>query len=150
MVVVTSPSVIRAMVGLASVLYRAASWTYDNCSRWNARRQRNTGDVVLVPPPYILYTPCCAGCTEESKAKDLTEKLGVDVRRSMVVLSHSSMRTLAPRYSGKRVMVLGSSAKRIAEEDLGLSETVRRASCGVGVGVGVGFGFGVGVRGVGG
>ena len=44
-----------------------------------------------------------------------------------MVLSHSPMRTLVPEYSGKRVMVLGSSAKRIAEEDLGLSETV----CGV-------------------
>ncbi|CAN0005956.1 unnamed protein product [Ectocarpus fasciculatus] len=42
----------------------------------------------------------------------------------MVVLSHSPMRALAPEYSGKRVMVLGSSAKKIAEEDLGLLDTV--------------------------
>lgn len=43
----------------------------------------------------------------------------------MVVLSHSPMRCLAEEYSGKRVMVLGSSAKQIAEEDLGLRDTVR-------------------------
>ena len=48
----------------------------------------------------------------------------MDVQRSMVVLSHSPMRVLAPLYWGKRVMVLGSSAKKIAEEDLGLDETV--------------------------
>lgn len=42
----------------------------------------------------------------------------------MVVLSHSPMRSLAAEYAGKRVMVLGSSAKKIAEEDLGLGETV--------------------------
>lgn len=65
-----------------------------------------------------------AGCTEESKAQELTHKLGVQVHRSMVVLSHSPMRALAPEYSGKRVMVLGSSAKEIAEEDLGLRDTV--------------------------
>lgn len=76
------------------------------------------------------------GCTEEAKAKELTAKLGVDVQRSMVVLSHSPMRTLAQEYSGKRVMVLGSSAKRIAEEDLGLSETVCCVSRGGGVGCG--------------
>ncbi|CAM9761986.1 unnamed protein product [Laminaria digitata] len=73
--------------------------------------------------PFVFVTNG-GGCTEEAKAKDLTEKLSVGVRRSMVILSHSPMRTLAPKYSGKRVMVLGSSAKQIAEEDLGLSETV--------------------------
>lgn len=65
-----------------------------------------------------------SGCTEEDKALELTRKLGVQVHRSMVVLSHSPMRCLAAEYSGKRVMVLGSSAKQIAEEDLGLRDTV--------------------------
>lgn len=66
----------------------------------------------------------CSGCTEEDKAVELTRKLGVQVHRSMVVLSHSPMRCLAAEYSEKRVMVLGSSAKQIAEEDLGVRDTV--------------------------
>ncbi|CAM9116595.1 unnamed protein product [Pylaiella littoralis] len=73
--------------------------------------------------PFVFVTNG-GGCTEESKAQELTHKLGVQVHRSMVVLSHSPMRALAPEYSGKRVMVLGSSAKEIAEEDLGLRDTV--------------------------
>lgn len=71
-----------------------------------------------------LWCSPLTGCTEESKARELTQKLGVQVHRSMVVLSHSPMRALAPEYSEKRVMVLGSSAKQIAEEDLGLRDTV--------------------------
>ncbi|CAB1105712.1 unnamed protein product [Ectocarpus sp. CCAP 1310/34] len=73
--------------------------------------------------PYVFVTNG-GGCTEEAKARDLTSKLGVQVHRSMVALSHSPMRALASEYSGKRVMVLGSSAKKIAEEDLGLLDTV--------------------------
>ncbi|CAM9191195.1 unnamed protein product, partial [Hapterophycus canaliculatus] len=73
--------------------------------------------------PFVFVTNG-GGCTEEEKARELTKKLGVQVDRSMVVLSHSPMRALAPEYSGKRVMVLGSSAKQIAEEDLGLRDTV--------------------------
>lgn len=70
------------------------------------------------------HVPRVLGCTEEAKAAELTEKLGVEVKRSMVVLSHSPMRVLAVEFSRKRVMVLGSSAKEIAREDLGLLETV--------------------------
>eukprot|EP00903_Cladosiphon_okamuranus_P011989 g11258.t1 len=76
--------------------------------------------------PFVFVTNG-GGCTEEAKALELTRKLGVPVRRSMVVLSHSPMRCLAKEYSRKRVMVLGSSAKQIAEEDLGLRDTVTPA-----------------------
>ena len=91
MVVVTSPSVIRAMVGLASVLYRAASWTYDNCSRWNARRQRNTGDVVLVPPPlYTLYPLLCRlhGSVEGERPDGKARCRRAAVDGGLVALSH--------------------------------------------------------------
>ena len=73
----------------------------------------------------VLPVPPFSGCTEAAKARELSEKLGVEIQRSMVVLAHSPMRTLAPMYWGKRVMVLGSSAKEIAHEDLGLDATVR-------------------------
>ena len=73
----------------------------------------------------MLPVPPFSGCTEAAKARELSEKLGVEIQRSMVVLAHSPMRTLAPMYWGKRVMVLGSSAKEIAHEDLGLDATVR-------------------------
>ncbi|CAN0260139.1 unnamed protein product, partial [Discosporangium mesarthrocarpum] len=73
--------------------------------------------------PFIFVTNG-GGCTEREKAEELTEKLGVPVSRSMVVLSHSPMRALSPEFSAKRVLVLGSGATRIASEDLGLQNTV--------------------------
>ncbi|CAN0005962.1 unnamed protein product, partial [Choristocarpus tenellus] len=73
--------------------------------------------------PFIFITNG-GGCTEREKADELTSKLGIPVTREMVVLSHSPMRELTPRFAEKRVMVLGSGCKRIASEDLGLLNTV--------------------------
>eukprot|EP00904_Undaria_pinnatifida_P009049 jgi/Undpi1/5274/HiC_scaffold_2.g00555.m1 len=130
----------RKTVGVAVVASRR--WLHSSCAMRSSFAMAFDIDGVLVRGrdvlpgardslraledagvPFVFVTNG-GGCTEESKAKELTKKLGVDVQRSMVVLSHSPMRTLAPAYAGKRVMVLGSSAKEIAEEDLGLSETV--------------------------
>ncbi|CAM9883772.1 unnamed protein product [Chrysoparadoxa australica] len=72
--------------------------------------------------PYVFVTNG-GGCTESAKASELSEKLGVQVTKDMVCLSHSPMRCLAKEFGHKRILVLGSNATKIAQEDLGLSNT---------------------------
>eukprot|EP01084_Bolivina_argentea_P091411 164567_1 len=69
--------------------------------------------------PFVFLTNG-GGCTEEAKASDLTSKLGINISREMVILSHSPMRSLASQYRNRRVLVLGNNCKQIAEVDIGL------------------------------
>jgi HAD superfamily hydrolase (TIGR01456 family) len=73
--------------------------------------------------PFIFVTNG-GGCTEAEKAAELSRKFDLEIPRSMVLLSHSPMRKLAERYKSKRVLVLGNRCQEIAQEDLGLHNTV--------------------------
>lgn len=123
--------------GFTPRLYFSGGLRPDGCLRPTTSKLKSTVHINALAlrvsyPRDAFVLVCCwgalarsfSGCVEEDKALELTRKLGVRVHRSMVVLSHSPMRCLAEQYSEKRVMVLGSSAKQIAEEDLGLRDTV--------------------------
>lgn len=87
------------------------------------RARESLKKLVDANVPFVFVTNG-GGCTEHEKAQELTKLLGVEVVRSMVVLCHSPMRTLVPELSSKRVLVLGSKARIIAKEDLGLRDMV--------------------------
>ena len=55
-----------------------------------------------------VYITNGGGMTEETKAKDMTEKFQIDVNSSQVILSHTPMKNLVEEYKDKRVLIIGS------------------------------------------
>ncbi|KAG0047853.1 hypothetical protein BGZ83_007187 [Gryganskiella cystojenkinii] len=68
--------------------------------------------------PYILLTNG-GGMRESEKADQLSKKLGLKISPDQLIVSHSPMRALAPRYKDSNVMIvggLGSSCRHVAED----------------------------------
>ncbi|KAI8973249.1 HAD-like domain-containing protein [Mycotypha africana] len=64
--------------------------------------------------PYVLLTNG-GGVTEEEKAKQISDLLGVEINPDQVILSHSPMKSLAKQYESKKVLVVGGKARNCAE-----------------------------------
>jgi HAD superfamily hydrolase (TIGR01456 family) len=56
-----------------------------------------------------IYLTNGGGLTEVQKAKQLSDKLGIQVESRQILQSHTPFRSLAPEYSNKNILVLGSS-----------------------------------------
>ncbi|KAF9365766.1 hypothetical protein BGX34_008370 [Mortierella sp. NVP85] len=66
--------------------------------------------------PYIFLTNG-GGVRETEKAEELSKKLGVPVNSDHLIVSHSPMRALVPKYKDSNVLVVGgrgSSCKHVA------------------------------------
>ncbi|KAI1302549.1 hypothetical protein EDD11_005595 [Mortierella claussenii] len=66
--------------------------------------------------PYIFLTNG-GGLRETEKAEELSKKLGVPVNAEHLIVSHSPMRALVPKYKDSNVLVVGgvgSSCKHVA------------------------------------
>jgi ribonucleotide monophosphatase NagD (HAD superfamily) len=66
--------------------------------------------------PYIFLTNG-GGVRETEKAEELSKKLGVPVNPDHLIVSHSPMRALVPKYKDSNVLVVGgegSSCKHVA------------------------------------
>ncbi|KAG0245753.1 HAD-like domain-containing protein [Mortierella sp. GBAus27b] len=66
--------------------------------------------------PYVFLTNG-GGVRESEKAEELSKKLGVPVNPDHLIVSHSPMRSLVPKYRDSNVMVVGgvgSSCKNVA------------------------------------
>ncbi|KAF9434472.1 hypothetical protein BGZ76_007961 [Entomortierella beljakovae] len=67
--------------------------------------------------PYIFLTNG-GGLTETMKAEQLSKKIGIDISPKQLILSHSPMRSLVPKYEDKNVLVVGgrgSNCRNVAE-----------------------------------
>ncbi|KAF9585633.1 hypothetical protein BGW38_001456 [Lunasporangiospora selenospora] len=67
---------------------------------------------------YIFLTNG-GGVSEAKKAEQLSKKFGVPISPDRIVLSHSPMRSLLPKYRDANVLVIGgkkSSCRQVAEE----------------------------------
>ncbi|CCW61378.1 unnamed protein product [Phytomonas sp. EM1] len=56
--------------------------------------------------PFVFLTNGSA-CSEAEKARELSQLLGCEIAATQVILAHSPMRLLAPRFRGERVVVGG-------------------------------------------
>lgn len=57
--------------------------------------------------PFLFMTNG-GGCSEEEKAKQLSELVGCEIDPSQVLLSHTPMRLLAPLYEKQNVLIVGT------------------------------------------
>ncbi|CAG8535952.1 14459_t:CDS:10 [Acaulospora morrowiae] len=75
--------------------------------------------------PFILLTNG-GGETEESKAEKMSEKLDFLIKPSQIVLSHSPMEKLVPKYRDSEILVIGGKRDecRIAAENYGFKRVV--------------------------
>ncbi|TPX70231.1 hypothetical protein SpCBS45565_g01853 [Spizellomyces sp. 'palustris'] len=73
--------------------------------------------------PFIILTNS-GGESEDSKAHKLSQKLGVEIHPSQIVLSHSPMRHLAPQYKNKLVHVVGPDECKNVARSYGFSDVV--------------------------
>lgn len=63
--------------------------------------------IIELDIPHVYITNG-GGMTEVSKAKDMSDKFGISVTPSQVILSHTPMKKLVEKYENKRVMIVGS------------------------------------------
>ncbi|KAI7906483.1 HAD-like domain-containing protein [Cokeromyces recurvatus] len=60
--------------------------------------------------PFVLLTNG-GGMTEEEKARQISELVGVKINPKQVILSHSPMKSLADKYKDKRVLIIGGQRR---------------------------------------
>ncbi|OBZ90468.1 putative CDP-alcohol phosphatidyltransferase class-I family protein C22A12.08c [Choanephora cucurbitarum] len=60
--------------------------------------------------PFVLLTNG-GGVTEEEKARQISELVGVKINPKQVILSHSPMQNLASEYNDKRVLIVGGRGR---------------------------------------
>ncbi|KAJ3330125.1 Haloacid dehalogenase-like hydrolase domain-containing 5 [Blyttiomyces sp. JEL0837] len=72
--------------------------------------------------PYIFLTNG-GGTTEELKAKEWSQ-MGLDVTPNQVILSHSPMVDLVPRFRDQTILVLGRDSCRLAAHTYGFKKVV--------------------------
>ncbi|ORE04773.1 HAD-superfamily hydrolase [Rhizopus microsporus var. microsporus] len=75
-----------------------------------ALKQLNGDNSANRKIPFVLLTNG-GGMTEEEKAKQISEIVGVKVDPKCVILSHSPMQNLAEKYRNKRVLVVGGTGR---------------------------------------
>ncbi|KAI9244543.1 HAD hydrolase [Sporodiniella umbellata] len=61
--------------------------------------------------PFVLLTNG-GGVTEEEKANQISEIVGVKIDPKAVILSHSPMQSLARKYQDKRVLIVGGAGRK--------------------------------------
>ncbi|KAI7888702.1 HAD-like domain-containing protein [Mucor mucedo] len=61
--------------------------------------------------PFVLLTNG-GGVTEEEKARQISEIVGVKIDAKQVILSHSPMQKLASKYRDKRVLIVGGKGRQ--------------------------------------
>ncbi|KAJ2379111.1 hypothetical protein IW150_000376 [Coemansia sp. RSA 2607] len=64
--------------------------------------------------PFVLLTNG-GGVSEAAKAADISQRLGVPIHASQIVLAHSPMQSLVQSYGDKHVLVVGGIKNRCAE-----------------------------------
>ncbi|OMJ21284.1 putative CDP-alcohol phosphatidyltransferase class-I family protein [Smittium culicis] len=79
-----------------------------------ALKYLNGENPLNIKFPYIFMTNS-GGLTEEQKANEITQKMGVQVNPNQIVLSHSPMRQLVNKYRNDNVLVIGGVNDRCAE-----------------------------------
>ena len=62
--------------------------------------------------PHVFLTNG-GGKTEESKAADMTELYGYDIRAAQICMSHTPMQGLAAQYAGRLVLVVGKDYPKL-------------------------------------
>ncbi|KAG1046649.1 hypothetical protein G6F46_007586 [Rhizopus delemar] len=64
--------------------------------------------------PFVLLTNG-GGVTEEEKAEQISEIVGVRIDPKAVILSHSPMQNLVSKYQDKRVLIVGGAGRKCFE-----------------------------------
>ncbi|OMJ23276.1 putative CDP-alcohol phosphatidyltransferase class-I family protein [Smittium culicis] len=90
-----------------------------------ALKYLNGENPLNIKFPYIFMTNS-GGLTEEQKANEITQKMGVQVNPNQIVLSHSPMRQLVNKYKNDNVLVIGGVNDRCAEiaKDYGFDNAI--------------------------
>ncbi|ORY92158.1 HAD hydrolase [Syncephalastrum racemosum] len=79
-----------------------------------ALRLLNGDNAAKRQVPFILLTNG-GGVTEAAKAEQISQMLDVEILPDQVVLSHTPMQSLVPKYKDKRVLVVGGKDRSCYE-----------------------------------